>query len=164
MFKQSPCCPLLVRHCTTSCSSSFFSVLFSLSECSPPEVLDRQTEMISHSSGRPPYILISVLAVNTVNSHIINDPNILGTKKLICQCHQTYLNRVWCVVRCFISFFVKALTFIYSKANLASDLTIYGPQPKWQSTNDVSRVGSSFEGDSLLSLLFYSTDGSQGDP
>lgn len=48
---------------------------------------------------------------------------------------------------------MKALTFIYSKANLASDLTIYGPQPKWQNTNAVFRVGSSFEGDSILSLL-----------
>lgn len=42
--------------------------------------------------GRPPYLLISVLALNAVNSHIINDPNILGTKKLIYQCHQTCLN------------------------------------------------------------------------
>lgn len=48
--------------------------------------------MPSRSSGRPPYILISVLAVNTVNSHVINDPSILGTKKLIYQCHRTYLN------------------------------------------------------------------------
>lgn len=35
-------------------------------------------EMISHSPGRSPCILISVLAINTVNSPIINDPNLPG--------------------------------------------------------------------------------------
>ena len=79
--------PLAVQcwlHMTQIYAPPNFSVSFSVCQRppqvwnSPPEVLDQQTEKISPSRGRPPDILMSILGVNTVNSPIINDPNLFG--------------------------------------------------------------------------------------
>lgn len=135
--KESRCCPLSVRHYTTSHSGQFFSVHFSQSGSSLPKVLDQQTEIISHSPGRPPYILVSVLAVNTVNSPIINDPSILGKRgssisaaelismKRLMHCHMLH------------QFLCEGINLLCSKANMALDLTIYSPQPKRPNTYTV---------------------------